>query len=91
MIHVSRSHIPVERKRRKPFPTSPKTLGDHIRAKRFEKGLSLVKAADLLGIWQVRLTRWELDRCAPSQTEWTDLVRLLDLNPALYPQNPTVE
>jgi hypothetical protein len=38
-IRVSRTHIPTNRQHRKPLPSTIQTLGDHVRAKRYDKGL----------------------------------------------------
>jgi ribosome-binding protein aMBF1 (putative translation factor) len=55
-IRVSRSHIPTYRNPRKLFPTTLKTPGDHIKAKRFEKGLLQSELAEKLGV-SVRLVK----------------------------------
>ena len=88
IIHASRSHIPVKLRLRLSFPTSPKTLGDHIRAKRFEKHLDQCQAAKLMGVPEDRLIRWQLDRAVPSAEEWAKAVRLLGLDPSLCACRP---
>jgi DNA-binding transcriptional regulator YiaG len=78
-IHVSRSHIATRRHARKAFPTTLKTLGDHIHAARFEKGLLLSQMAEKLGVPYEFVTRWEQDLEKPSITEWENISRLLGL------------
>jgi len=80
-VRTSRSHIPVDRRQTKPYPTTPKTLGDHIKAKRFEKELSQAELAGMLGVRKPVIQLWEHDRRVPTVTEQKRLVELLgDLN-----------
>ncbi len=78
-IRASRSHLPVNRKPVKTFPTALKTLGDHIHAKRFEKGLQLGKLAEKLAIPASSVRRWETDLEKPSEAQWQTLVVVLGL------------
>jgi len=90
-IRASRAHIPVERSPRKAFPTTVKTLGDHIKAKRVEKGLTQRLLAGMLGIGRALLQRWERDRQLPDQEDWQKLVKILELGAELKPGDPTAE
>jgi DNA-binding transcriptional regulator YiaG len=76
---------------RKSFPTSVKTLGDQIRLKRHEIGLTASKIAKSVGIPVTVFNKWELDQRIPSQAEWAHIAGLLDNNPLPYPVNPTAE
>jgi len=78
-IHASRSHIPTNRKPKKPFPATVKTLGDQIYAARFEKGLDHSEVAQALGISTGLLSLWEKDRATPNQAQMKQLSRLLAL------------
>ncbi len=78
-IKASRAYIPVERSPRKAFPTTVKTLGDHIKAKRVEKGLTQRQLAQLIGIGRALLQRWERDRQQPDGAEWNKLVEILEM------------
>jgi DNA-binding transcriptional regulator YiaG len=90
-IHTSRSHISTNRVPRKAFPTSLKTLGDHIRLKRTEKGLSQWQLAQILHVPPRRLSEWEREVKTPSESEWLRLARALNLPERLVSQNPTAE
>jgi DNA-binding transcriptional regulator YiaG len=81
----------VKRKPRKSFPTSVKTLGEHIRLKRREKGLTQAKTAQLARIPVALFNEWERDMAVPSPKNWTSLVALLDLDSAFRPAIPTAE
>jgi DNA-binding transcriptional regulator YiaG len=60
-----------------------RTLGDHINAKRFEKGLKQGKLAEKLAIPASSVRRWEADLERPSEAEWQTLVAVLGLRPDL--------
>jgi ribosome-binding protein aMBF1 (putative translation factor) len=90
-IKASRSHIPVERSPRKAFPTTLNTLGDHIKAKRVEKGLTQRQLAQMLGIGRALLQRWECDCQVPNQKDWHTLVDFLGLDTGSKPSDPTAE
>jgi DNA-binding transcriptional regulator YiaG len=90
-IKASRAHIPVERSPRKAFPTTVKTLGDHMKAKRVEKGLTQRQLAQLLDIGRGLLQRWERDRQAPDREEWKKLVDTLELDARLMQTKPTAD
>ena len=81
----------MKRKAWKAFPTTPKTLGDYIKARRFEKGILQRELAAKLGVRKVYIQLWEQDRKTPTEAERARLVRLLgDLNG--HPcANPTAE
>jgi len=51
-----------------PFP-EPQTLGDRIGAKRRELGLSIARSAELLGIDEGTLTKWEKNLSRPRKGE----------------------
>jgi DNA-binding transcriptional regulator YiaG len=90
-IHAARSHIPTNRKLKKAIPTTIKTLGDHIQFKRFQEGLHMRQLAEALGVPAYLVASWEKDRRVPTADHWTRLARLLNLDPKLGPQSPTVE
>jgi ribosome-binding protein aMBF1 (putative translation factor) len=47
-IHALRTDIPVQRRGRKPFPTTLKSFGDRLRTKRLEMGLTQPELAENL-------------------------------------------
>src|SRR5437879_5381110 len=71
----------------KPFPTTPKTLGDYIKAKRFEKGLSQQQLAKQLGVTKASVCQWENDCCRPDPNHWPPLHRQLRLESGLQRPN----
>jgi transcriptional regulator with XRE-family HTH domain len=73
---------------RKPFPTSPKTLGDHIQVKRLEKGLSRQQLAQAMRVTVERLNRLENDAQTPTTTEWQALITALSLEESLIQRQP---
>jgi transcriptional regulator with XRE-family HTH domain len=59
----------------KPFPTG--TLGDLIRTRRQEAGLTREQLSQATGIPIYCLGRWERDRSTPSHTDWIKLTGIL--------------
>jgi transcriptional regulator with XRE-family HTH domain len=51
--------------KRRLYPRKLKTLGDHIRNKRLERGLSQREAAKAIGVEVTTLRNWEANRTAP--------------------------
>ncbi len=47
------------------YPTTPNTLGDHLRKVRLDRGLSQPQVAKLLKVTTDTITGWELNRYAP--------------------------
>jgi DNA-binding transcriptional regulator YiaG len=82
-IKASRSHIGTNRSHKKAIPTTPKTLGDHILLKRFEKGLSQRQLAHLLEVPTSQVIRWENDARLPTEPEWRALAVALSLESGL--------
>ena len=81
-IHASRSHIPTNRRPRKPFPTTPKTLGDRIQTARLENGLLKTEVAEQLGVAEKLIKLWEQDKQIPSEAQWNQLANILSVAPA---------
>jgi transcriptional regulator with XRE-family HTH domain len=88
MLPFCDRHVSVPRKDVAPvwtrsFPISkePKTLGQHLRKKRFEMGMRQVESALKLGVTCKTLSDWETDRIYPSLTMQTRLVEYLGYDP----------
>jgi DNA-binding transcriptional regulator YiaG len=62
---------------KKPFPTG--TVGDLIRARREEAGLTRRQLSAATGIPLYWLGRWERDRSFPNEMEWIKLGKVLKL------------
>jgi ribosome-binding protein aMBF1 (putative translation factor) len=78
-IRTSRAHISTDRYRRKPLPTSIKTLGDLIQIKRFEKRLTLWQLAQKMGIATATVRRWEGGTDQPNKQQMELLTKLLGI------------
>jgi len=87
-IHVSRCHITTNRLPRKAVPISPRTLGDHIHLKRFEKRLLLRQVAEYLGVTVAEVKSFESDAELPNDLQWQSLQQLVALDPRLKPTKP---
>jgi DNA-binding transcriptional regulator YiaG len=70
----------VQRRNFKHVPVDAKTLGDHIRLKRLEKGLTQGKVVKILRIPMKCLSDWERDLAEPSEAERSRLASLLGLD-----------
>jgi ribosome-binding protein aMBF1 (putative translation factor) len=79
-IRASRSHIQTNRRPRKRFPESIKTLGDRIRVARLEKGLIQKELAKKLGIPTRHVIRWEQDKREPTQAQRKQLADILAIS-----------
>jgi len=79
----------MQRRNFKCVPTTPKTLGDHIRLKRLEKGLTQGKVVASVGVTMKLLSAWERDLAMPSGEEWSRLVSLLGLDATFLSSVPT--
>ena len=81
----------MKRKPWKPYPTTPKTLGDYIKARRFEKDMGQAELAAMLGVRKVVVQQWEHDRKVPSDNEQKHLAELLGCLNRIPQSNPTAE
>jgi transcriptional regulator with XRE-family HTH domain len=73
---------------RKPFPITPKTIGDHLIFKRFVANLSQAEVAALLGVSNNTLSSWENDKSVPTNAQWNLLTAILPLSPELINSKP---
>ena len=87
-IRTSRSHISANRKPRKPFPTTVKTLGDEIQVKRKESELSARKLAGMLSVPVATVTSWERGQSLPDPAQLALISKLLGEG---FRCNPTVQ
>jgi ribosome-binding protein aMBF1 (putative translation factor) len=79
-IRVSRTHIPLNRNRRKQIPTIIRTLGDYIQAKRYEKGLHPYQVAGKMGVETALILAWENGTRKPDEKQWQMLSNLLSFD-----------
>ena len=73
---------------RKPFPKEVKTLGDLLRKRRTECGLTQHKVAVLLQISKSKMPAWERDETVPTAEEWMKLAEVLGLPATLAEAQP---
>ena len=67
------------------YPTHPKTLGEHLRKKRIDMGLSMPKLANLLGIGvtDTAIEKWEKNINYPTAHYRSRITRFLGFDPEL--------
>jgi len=67
------------------YPTSPQTLGEHLRKKRIDMQLSMTQLAELLGlgITNFAIEKWEKNQNRPTAEHQTRIVDFLGFDPAL--------
>jgi hypothetical protein len=79
----------MQKRNFKCVPVEAKTLGDHIRLKRLEKGLTQGEVVKILGIRMKRFSDWERDLAIPSESEWPRVFYTFGIDQALWPTSPT--
>ena len=90
-IHASHSHIAAHRRGRKPFPTTLKSFGDRLRAKRLEMGLTQQELAQKLEVSKFQIGLWERGLRKPTASESYRLECVLGASCGLLERNPTAE
>ena len=71
------------------YPGEVRTLGDHVRAARLERGLKQWEVASLLGLKRRTINKWECNRGTPCARDVPVIVRFLNFDP--FPQPHTFE
>ena len=71
------------------YPANPKTLGEHLRKKRVDLGLSMPKLIRLLGlnVYDTTIEKWEKNENRPTERYRSRIVEFLGFDPEL--ENPT--
>lgn len=71
--------VPIKLKCKKPkgYSENPKTVGEHIRKRRMELGLTLKEAGKLLGVTEYSVINWEHERVKPASANIPAIVRFL--------------
>jgi DNA-binding XRE family transcriptional regulator len=87
MLPLCDRHVSVPRKdvapvwtRNFPIAKEPKTLGEHLKKKRFGLGLRQQDAAQILKVSDRTLSLWECDRICPAEPYQTRIVANLGYN-----------
>lgn len=63
------------------YPASLSTIGDHIRARRLDRGLTQLEAGRLIGVDESTVWNWERGLTAPNLHAMPGVVRFLDYDP----------
>ena len=93
MLPFCDRHVSVPRKDVAPvwtrsFPISkePKTLGEHLKKKRFGTGMRQEEAAQLLYVSARTLSLWECDRLFPTPPYHARIIAYMGYNPFKMPE-----
>jgi len=86
---IARQPFSLHFSRTRHYPTNPKTLGEHLRKKRVDLGLSMPKLAQLLGfgITDAAIEKWEKNENRPTEPCRSRIIEFLGFDPEL--ENPT--
>jgi len=85
ICHVTRT-VPIRRitprwKQRKPVAARPKTLGEHLKKARVDKGLTLKQLGQLLGVHYRSVYGWENGQHAPKPSQIDAIAAFLGYKP----------
>ena len=64
-----------------PYAREPKTLGEHLKKRRYEMSLRQKDVAGRLEISQSAYISWETDRVEPAIRYWPNIIDFLGFNP----------
>jgi len=83
-ITVQRTSISLHFRALKNFPVAPKTLGEYLRQKRVDLGLSPRKLAEILaiGITDTSVEKWEKNQNRPTESHRRRIIEFLGFDPA---------
>ena len=77
------------RRRLNDAPVTPKTLGEHLRRARLERGLTLEQMARILGVFSLTVHYWEHGCYTPKPQSREKIVEFLGYDPETQPRIPT--
>ena len=88
-VRVVRPSMSLHFRRLRDYPTSPKTIGEHLRKKRIDQSLSVAKLIRLLdlGVTDNAVELWEKNRNRLKGPNRERIVQFLGFDPELA--NPT--
>ena len=83
-ITVQRTTISRHLRALKNYPVAPKTLGEFLRQKRVDLGLSQRKLAEILGIGitDTAVEKWEKSQNRPTESHRRRIIEFLGFDPA---------
>ena len=80
--------VPLEGARVAVFDTDAvRTVGDHIRKRRMDRGLLQREVATEIGVHHKTLALWERARTSPAVRHWPEILRFLGYDPTPEPQS----
>ena len=84
-ITVQRTSIALHFRALKNYPAAPKTLGEFLRQKRVDLGLSQRKLAEMLaiGITDTAVEKWEKNQNRPTKSHRKRIVEFLGFDPVM--------
>ena len=68
----------------KHYPTEAKTLGDFLRQKRVDAGLSQRQLAEILGFTDTAIEKWEKNINRPTEPHRARIIQFLGFDPGLH-------
>ena len=80
---VVNAHFKARKPLNPALPTNLETIGDHLRKRRLEKGLSQPEVAKLLRVTTDTVTLWELNRNSPTARYFKRILTFLGYLPEL--------
>jgi DNA-binding transcriptional regulator YiaG len=83
-IHHRKSGFSPHFRQLRRYPATPRTLGEHLRKKRIDMGLSMPKLAKLLGVGvtDTAIEKWEKNQNRPTEPYRSRIVEFLGFDPA---------
>ena len=84
-ITVQRTSISLHFRALKHYPVAPKTLGEYLRQKRVDLGLSQRKLSEILaiGITDTAVEKWEKSQNRPTAAHCRRIIEFLGFDPAM--------
>lgn len=73
--------VRVAKPKSEAYPKQQNSLGEHIRARRIDRGLLQSQVAELIGVHKLTVTKWEGNESQPAVKYIPPIVRFLGYNP----------
>jgi DNA-binding transcriptional regulator YiaG len=78
---MSRADVSLPKPKPNGYPTSPQTLGEHIKRKRLDRGISQAMAAQEMNVSEDCLSYWEQNRNHPRLYQYPAIIAFLGYYP----------
>jgi transcriptional regulator with XRE-family HTH domain len=85
-VSVARKDVAPVWTRSFPVSKQPKTIGEHLRKRRFDLGIRQSEAAQRLGVSKRTLSLWECDQVYPAWLQQPALINYLGNDPFVNPE-----